>query len=74
MPLVSWNIYSATHFFSAEEILMASMIALTDSVICQALIVCCSNLVFTADWDINSCEIHEACSSAIIVQLLGIML
>lgn len=30
--------------------------SLTFSVICLALIVCCSNFVFTADCEIHSCE------------------
>lgn len=32
------------------------MMSLTFSVICLALIVCCSNFVFTADCEIHSCE------------------
>lgn len=45
-----------THLFSAASMLMASMMLLTFSVICLALIVCCSNFVFTADCEIHSCE------------------
>lgn len=45
-----------THLFSAASMLMASMMFLTFSVICLALIVCCSNFVFTADCEIHSCE------------------
>lgn len=44
------------HLFSAASMLMASMMSLTFSVICLALIVCCSNFVFTADCEIHSCE------------------
>lgn len=44
------------HLFSAASMLMASMMLLTFSVICLALIVCCSNFVFTADCEIHSCE------------------
>lgn len=50
-----WN-GGHTHLFSAASMLMASMMALTVSVICLALIVCCSNFVFTADCEIHSCE------------------
>lgn len=35
---------------------MASIMFFTVSIICLALIVCCSNLVFTADCEIHSCE------------------
>lgn len=44
------------HLFSAASMLIASMMFLTFSVICMALIVCCSNFVFTADCEIHSCE------------------
>lgn len=44
------------HRFSAASMLMASMMVLTFSMICLALIVCCSNFVFTADCEIHSCE------------------
>lgn len=43
-------------FLSAEVMLMVSMTALMASVICHARTVCCSNLVFTADWEMNSCS------------------
>lgn len=45
-----------THLFSAASMLMASMMLLTFSAISLALIVCCSNFVFTADCEIHSCE------------------
>lgn len=38
---------------------MASITALMDSVICHARTVCCSNLVFTADWEMNSCRVKS---------------
>lgn len=50
------RVYQDTHLFSAASMLMASMMFLTFSVICLALIVCCSNFVFTADCEIHSCE------------------
>ena len=46
----------STHLFSAASMLMLSMIPWTVSMICLALIVCCSNFVFTADCEIHSCE------------------
>lgn len=36
---------------------MPSITALMASVICHARTVCCSNFVFTADWEINSCRV-----------------
>lgn len=45
-----------TYLFSAAATFMASIMFFTVSIICLALIVCCSNLVFTADCEIHSCE------------------
>ena len=45
-----------THFLSAAEMLTASMASLTAWVICPARTVCWPNLVFTADWEMNSCR------------------
>lgn len=45
-----------TYLFSAAAMFMASIMFFTVSIICLALIVCCSNLVFTADCEIHSCE------------------
>lgn len=48
--------FQATYLFSAAATFMASIMFFTVSIICLALIVCCSNLVFTADCEIHSCE------------------
>ena len=48
-----------THFLSAEEMFTASMASLTAWVICPARSVCWPNLVFTADWEMNSCKEFE---------------
>lgn len=45
-----------TYLFSAAATFMVSIMFFTVSIICLALIVCCSNLVFTADCEIHSCE------------------
>lgn len=47
---------TGTHLLSAAAMLIWSMMSLTVSVICFALIVCCSNFVFTAECEIHSCE------------------
>lgn len=52
-------------FLSAEAMLMASITALVASAICHARIVCCSNLVFTADWEMNSCGVKGQARSHI---------
>ena len=48
--------FQPTYLFSAAATFMASIMSFTVSIICLALIVCCSNLVFTADCEIHSCE------------------
>lgn len=47
---------SDAHFLSADAMLIASITALMASVIWHARTVCCSNLVRTAEWEMNSCR------------------
>lgn len=44
------------HLCSWAAMCTESMIRRRASEICLALIVCCSNLVFTADWEMHSCK------------------
>lgn len=44
---------------------MASITALMASVICHARTVCCSNFVFTADWEMNSCRVTSQARSQV---------
>lgn len=47
-----------SYLLSAALMFMESIMAFTVSVICLALIVWCSNFVFTADCEIHSCGVQ----------------
>ena len=66
---------SGPHLCSCAATWTESMISRRASEICLALTVCCSNLVFTADWEIHSCRhTNEKDQRQIIVSLLDMLI